>query len=97
MRADCLSSLNTPALQASDAAKQAALEERRLLRAAARRREQVTYQFVAIAATLGITATASFATYYRILWHLNNGEAFPFLELFGTLALCAGAAFGMEM
>lgn len=57
----------------------------------------MTYQVVAIAASLGITATAIFATYYRIHWHLTNGEAFPYLELCGTLALCAGAAFGMEM
>jgi hypothetical protein len=26
-----------------------------------------------------------------------NGDAFPYLELGATLALCAGAAFGMEM
>lgn len=33
----------------------------------------------------------------RIVWHLTNGDAFPYLELAATLALTAGAAFGMEM
>ena len=36
-----------------------------LKRAEARKREQLTYQLAAIAATSGITATAAFATYYR--------------------------------
>ena len=42
-------------------------------------------------------ATAIFATYYRIAWHLHRGDDFPVAELAATLALCAGAAFGMEM
>lgn len=73
------------------------LAAQRAERAAARKREQMTYQFAAIAATTLITATAGFATYYRIVWHLSNGDAFPYLELAATLALTAGAAFGMEM
>jgi hypothetical protein len=31
------------------------------------------------------------------MWHMHNGDAFPWLELASTLALVAGAAFGMEM
>ncbi|KAL4447817.1 hypothetical protein ABPG75_005036 [Micractinium tetrahymenae] len=83
----------------SDAAtaKEQQLAAQRAERAAARKREQVIYQFAAVAATTLITATAGFATYYRIVWHLSNGDAFPYLELAATLALCAGAAFGMEM
>ncbi len=46
-------------------AQAAALEAQRKARAEARRREQMTYQFAAIAATTGIGATAAFATYYR--------------------------------
>lgn len=42
-----------------------ALEQQRQQRAAARQREQLTYQSAAIAATTGVTATAIFATYYR--------------------------------
>lgn len=41
------------------------LAAQRAERAAARKREQMTYQFAAIAATTLITATAGFATYYR--------------------------------
>lgn len=62
----------TPPLQQQDAQQQqrqqqqdAQLEVQRLQRAEARKREQVTYQLAAIAATTGITATAGFATYYR--------------------------------
>jgi hypothetical protein len=72
-------------------------ELKRLKRAEARRREQLTYQFSAIAASVGVTAAAGFATYYRILRHVANDQAFPFFELACTLALAAGAAFGMEM
>lgn len=72
-------------------------EARRLQRAEARKREQATYQVAAIAASLGVTALAGGATYYRIMWHMHNGDAFPWLELASTLALVAGAAFGMEM
>lgn len=133
-------------------------------RAEARRREQLTYQFAAIAASVGVTALAGFATYYRcsrvgeggrgrqqahrpasscagrlsgfgaqqlgalgvwlagrgggrlqrdvhsptaaawlpaaacrITCYLANDQAFPYLDLACTLALAAGAAFGMEM
>ena len=59
----------------------------RLERRAARQREQVTYQFAAVAASLGVTATACFATYYRIAWHLHRGDDFPVAELAATLAL----------
>ena len=80
-----------------DADPQEQLEQQRLQRVEARRQEQLTYQFAAIAASVGITATAGFATYYRILWHMANEQAFPYFELACTLALAAGAAFGMEM
>ncbi|PSC69401.1 beta-carotene hydroxylase [Micractinium conductrix] len=75
------------------AAKSEAVRER----AAARKRQQSAYQFAAIAASTLVTATAGFATYYRIVWHMANNDAFPYIELGATLALCAGAAFGMEM
>ncbi|KAI7837698.1 hypothetical protein COHA_008491 [Chlorella ohadii] len=75
----------------------AQLEVQRLQRAEARKREQVTYQLAAIAATTGITATAGFATYYRIMLHMADGQPFPYLDLACTLLLAAGAAYGMEM
>ncbi|EFN54530.1 hypothetical protein CHLNCDRAFT_24463, partial [Chlorella variabilis] len=73
------------------------LQQKRVKRAEARRREQLTYQFAAIAASVGVTALAGFATYYRITCYLANDQAFPYLDLACTLALAAGAAFGMEM
>ncbi len=41
------------------------LDQKLLARAEARKREQLTYQFSAIAASVGVTAAAGFATYYR--------------------------------
>ena len=62
-----------------------------------RLKHQNTYQFAAIAASSLILSTAIFATYYRISWHLTNGEPFPYTELGATLALAAGGMVGMEM
>jgi beta-carotene 3-hydroxylase len=62
-----------------------------------RKREQASYQFAALAATTGIVALATFATYYRIAWHLDHDDMFPYLELASTLLLVAGGMVGMEM
>jgi len=62
-----------------------------------RKREQASYQFAALAATTGIVALATFATYYRIAWHLDHDDKFPYLELASTLLLVAGGMVGMEM
>ncbi|KAG7671601.1 putative Beta-carotene 3-hydroxylase, chloroplastic [Nannochloris sp. 'desiccata'] len=62
-----------------------------------RRRQQTTYQIAAIAASSFIVATAILATWYRIMLHLDNGEAFPYIDLALTLLLAAGGMVGMEM
>lgn len=62
-----------------------------------RKREQAYYQFAALAATTGVIALATFATYYRIAWHLDHDDAFPYMELASTLLLVAGGMVGMEM
>ncbi len=64
--------------------------EGRLARAAARAREQSTYQYAAIAATVGVSSLAVLATYYRIARHLVQEEAFPYMELSSTLLLVMG-------
>ncbi|GBF98825.1 beta-carotene hydroxylase [Raphidocelis subcapitata] len=67
-------------------------------RAAARRREQMTYKFSAIAATLGIGGVALFATYQRFSFlYSRDGATLPWLDMACTLALVAGGMFGMEM
>jgi len=70
-----------------------ALEERRV----ARKREQLTYQMAAVAATMGVTALAVVATYLRFEWHLEEDGDIPWLEVMATLTLVAGGVFGMEM
>lgn len=69
----------------------------RLQRKQQRLRERAVYQGAAVAATTGIVSLAIFATYYRISWHLNHGESFPYEELGGTLLLVLGGMVGMEM
>ena len=61
-----------------------------------RLREQATYKAAAMAASIGVMSLASFATYYRIWWHLDQGEAFPYVELASTLALVCGGMTFME-
>mmetsp|Transcript_15104 Transcript_15104/g.32729 ORF Transcript_15104/g.32729 Transcript_15104/m.32729 type:complete len:324 (-) Transcript_15104:1299-2270(-) len=62
-----------------------------------RQREQVTYQFAAVAASVGVTSLAIVATYLRFHWHMEDDGMFPWGEMFGTLSLVAGGVFGMEM
>lgn len=71
-------------------------EQRLQARREQRQREQLTYQAAAILATAGIVSIATFATYYRIIWHADAEGAFPWLDLACTLLLAAGGATGME-
>lgn len=70
---------------------------RRWEQRAERQRQAAAYQVSAIVASLGIGALAVVATYWRMTWHLENGEPFPWAELASTLLLAAGGAAGMEM
>eukprot|EP00882_Tetradesmus_deserticola_P025427 GHRQ01027930.1.p1 GENE.GHRQ01027930.1~~GHRQ01027930.1.p1 ORF type:complete len:286 (+),score=75.42 GHRQ01027930.1:607-1464(+) len=64
-----------------------------------RRRQQLTYQASAIAATSGVGALAILATYYKFVYHMGSSTdaAFPWADMCGTLALVFGGAVGMEM
>lgn len=63
-----------------------------------RRRQQLTYQVSAIAATTGVSALAILATYYKFSMHMAGPDTpFPWLDMFGTLALVVGGVAGMEM
>jgi hypothetical protein len=53
------------------------VSERVKARAAARRREQLTYQASAIAASLGVGALAVGSTYYRFALHSSDGSDLP--------------------
>nr|UAW09502.1 beta-carotene hydroxylase [Haematococcus lacustris] len=67
------------------------------LRRAQRKREQLTYQAAAIAASVGISSLAILATYTRFSMHITSDGEMPWSDLLGTLSLVAGGAFGMEM
>lgn len=69
---------------------------RQAIRAEKRDREQFSYLVAACACSLGITATAVAATYYRFSLH-HTGDGFPYIELFASLLFTVGAAVGMEM
>lgn len=71
-------------------------KQQRIQRRRERVREQTIYQIAAVAATVGIGALATFATYYRIAWHLHHGDSFPYVELEATLLLVCGGMVGME-
>ncbi|KAF6265617.1 beta-carotene hydroxylase [Scenedesmus sp. NREL 46B-D3] len=64
-----------------------------------RRRQQLTYQASAIAATTGVGALAILATYYKFVYHMGGSPdaAFPWADMCGTLALVVGGVVGMEM
>ncbi|WIA14151.1 hypothetical protein OEZ85_002693 [Tetradesmus obliquus] len=68
-----------------------------------RRRQQLTYQASAIAATTGVGALAILATYYKFVYHMGGSSdaaaaaAFPWADMAGTLALVVGGVVGMEM
>lgn len=68
------------------------LEAQRAARKAQRETEQAVYKGAAIAATSLIGSIATAATYYRILWHLEDVGEFPWLDLAATLSLVAAAA-----
>lgn len=72
-------------------------QESRRLKAQKRIQQRTTYQFAAIAASSLVVSLAIFATYYRISWHLNHGDEFPYEELASTLLLALGGMVGMEM
>lgn len=66
------------------------------------RRQQLTYQASAIAATTGVGALAILATYYKFVYHMGGSSdaaaaAFPWADMAGTLALVVGGVVGMEM
>ncbi|KAG1657316.1 hypothetical protein FOA52_008044 [Chlamydomonas sp. UWO 241] len=76
------------------------LESEFALRKVTRSREQASYQLAAIAASSGVTALAIMATYFRFQWHMEEvgvEATLPLAEVFATLSLVAGGAFGMEM
>ena len=54
----------------------------------------MSYQWAAIAASVGVTSLAIVATYLRFSWHLQDDGMFPWGEMFGTLALVAGGVVG---
>lgn len=80
-----------------DLATSVVLEDQRQVRRQQRLRERATYQFAAVAASTLVIFLAICGTYYRISWHLDHGEDFPYEELCGTLLLCLGGMVGMEM
>ena len=53
-------------------------------------REQMTYKVSAIAASVGVTALAIAAVYYRFSWHMRDGAEFPTIEAIATLLLTVG-------
>jgi beta-carotene 3-hydroxylase len=71
--------------------------EARRMKAQRRLQQRATYQIAAIAASSLVVSLAIFATYYRISWHLNHGDEFPYEELASTLLLVMGGMVGMEM
>lgn len=42
-------------------------------------------------------ALAVFATHYKFMYHMAADQAFPWLDMAGTLALVIGGVVGMEM
>ncbi|XP_021285832.1 beta-carotene 3-hydroxylase 1, chloroplastic-like [Herrania umbratica] len=64
-------------------------------RLARKKLERTTYLVAATLSSLGISAMAVMAVYYRFSWQMEGGEV-PLLELAGTFALSVGAAVGME-
>jgi beta-carotene 3-hydroxylase len=61
------------------------------------RRQQITYQVSAVAATTGVSALAILATYYKFRVMTGPDTPFPWLDMAGTLALVVGGVIGMEM
>ena len=61
-----------------------------------RERNAESYEWTAWVSTCGVTSIAITATYLRLLREVTDTGAFPWAELFAQLALCAGAAVGME-
>jgi len=55
-----------------------------------------SYEWTAWVSTCGVTSIAISATYLRLLREVADSGGFPWAELFAQLALCAGAAVGME-
>ena len=92
-----LSTVNAQALP-EDGKSEADIMKRQIVRQRReqRLREQATYRVAAVAASVGVLSLAIFATYYRIAWHLENGESFPYAELASTLALVGGGVTFME-
>lgn len=55
-------------------------------------REQLVYQFSAIAATSGIAALTVASVWYKFYFHVPEGAPFPWVDMLGTLALVGGGA-----
>jgi len=67
------------------------VSERVKQRAAARRREQLTYQASAVAASLGVGALAVVATWYRFAMHTQDGADYPWWA--DGVLRCTGCSF----
>ena len=61
-----------------------------------RLREKDTYRAAAVVASVGVLSLAVFATYSRIIWHLENGKSFPYIELASILGLIGVGMILME-
>ncbi|KMZ56229.1 beta-carotene hydroxylase 1 [Zostera marina] len=60
-----------------------------------KKKERRTYLVAAVVSSLGFTAMAIAAVYYRFSWQMKGSEI-PVSEIVGTFALSVGAAVGME-
>lgn len=84
-------------MQQDNDGEEAKSRQKRLERRQQRVREQATYKYAAVAASIGVGALAVGATALRIGWHLQQGDNFPVIDLTGTLLLIFGGIVGMEM
>eukprot|EP00246_Nothoceros_aenigmaticus_P005431 TRINITY_DN1748_c0_g1_i3.p1 TRINITY_DN1748_c0_g1~~TRINITY_DN1748_c0_g1_i3.p1 ORF type:complete len:231 (+),score=25.72 TRINITY_DN1748_c0_g1_i3:431-1123(+) len=78
-----------------DAEKEAS-KRKRLEKAKRRKAQRSIYLWAALASSVGFSALAAGAVYYRFVWQMQGGGEVPFVEVFGTFALAVGAAVGME-
>ncbi|KAG2482852.1 hypothetical protein HYH03_018243 [Edaphochlamys debaryana] len=86
-----------PAEPAQPVQEKSAFELARIERAKQRKKEQLTYQVTAIAASALVISIAIIATYYRFVWHADPNADLPWDQIAATLLLVCGGVFGMEM
>lgn len=82
---------------AAEARRVAEFRAARLQRGVAKQREAATYQYAAIAASVGMLSLAIVATYCRFAWHTSADGEPAWLEMAATLLLVFGGVAGMEM